>query len=196
MQAPEIQIVVLGCKYTKFLHYKVNALDIIIILILLIAAIAGVRKGFIVQLFSIAAILLSAWLSYTSSSAFSQWLAAYIHAEGFWLNIISFLLIFIGIGLLFRLLGKLVESIFKLAMLGWLNRVLGAVFSAAKYALLIGLAIVLFNTANSRFAWVPEETLAESKMYVLMKSAAYGAFPYFQDLLTGREAIKKENIRS
>lgn len=174
-----------------------NALDVIIILILLIAAIAGLRKGFIVQIFSIAAIFVSAWLSYTFSSAFSQWLAAYIHAEGFWLNIISFLLIFIGIGLLFRLLGKLLEGLFKFAMLGWLNRLLGAVFSAAKYALLLGLAIVLFNSANSRFAWVPEETLAESKMYVLMKSAAYSVFPYFQDLLTGRdsETVKKENTR-
>ena len=76
------------------------ALDIVIALILLIGAISGLRKGFIVQLFSIGAIILSAWLSYTFSSAFSEWLASYIHAEGFWLNIISFLLIFIGIGIL------------------------------------------------------------------------------------------------
>ena len=166
-----------------------NALDIIIGLVLLIGAIAGLRKGFIVQLFSIGAIILSAWLSYTFSSAFSEWLSSYIHAEGFWLNIISFLLIFIGIGILCRLLSKLVEKIFKFAMLGWLNRLLGAVFSVAKYALVLGLAVVLFNAINSRFAWVPEEKLAESKMYALIKEGAYTIFPYFEGLLKGDKTL-------
>ena len=161
-----------------------NALDVVILLILIIGAIAGLRKGFIAQIFSIAAIFVSAWLSYTFSSAFSQWLAAYIHAEGFWLNIISFLLIFIGIGLLCRLLGKLLESIFKLAMLGCLNRLLGAVLSMAKYALVIGLAIILFNTVNERFKWVDDAKLAESQLYTIIKTGAYSLFPYFQELLS------------
>ena len=166
-----------------------NALDLIILLLLLIGFIAGLRKGFIVQLFSIGAIILSAWLAYTFSSAFSEWLASYIHAEGFWLNIITFLLIFVGIGILCRLLGQLVEKIFKFAMLGWLNRLLGAVFSVAKYALVLGLAAVLFNSANSRFAWVQEEKLAESKMYALIKEGAYAVFPYFEGLLKGDKTL-------
>lgn len=165
------------------------ALDVVIALILLIGAISGLRKGFIVQLFSIAAIVLSAWLAYTFSSAFSEWLASYIHAEGFWLNIITFLLIFIGIGILCRLLGRLVEKVFKFAMLGWLNRLLGAVFSVAKYALLLGLLIVVFNSINSQFQWVEEEKLAESKMYTLIKEQAYTIFPYFGGLLKGDKVL-------
>ena len=172
------------------------ALDIVIALILLIGAISGLRKGFIVQLFSIGAIILSAWLSYTFSSAFSEWLASYIHAEGFWLNIISFLLIFIGIGILCRLLGRLVEKIFKFAMLGWLNRLLGAVFSVAKYALVLGLVVVLFNAINSRFAWVQEEKLAESKMYALIKEGAYTVFPYFEGLLKGDKVLNVQKTQT
>lgn len=168
-------------------------MDIIIALILLIGGIAGLRKGFIIQLFSIGAIILSAWLSYTFSSAFSEWLASYIHAEGFWLNIISFLLIFIGIGILCRLLGKLIEKLFKFAMLGWLNRLLGAIFSMAKYALVLGLVVVLFNSINTRFAWVEEEKLAESKMYTLIKTGAYTIFPYFEGLLKGDKVIDVQN---
>ena len=165
------------------------ALDIVIALILLIGALSGLQKGIIVQIFSIGAIIVSAWLSFTFSSAFSEWLASYIHTEGFWLNIICFLLIFIVIGILCRLLGKLVEKIFSLAMLGWLNRLLGAVFSVAKYALVLGLAAVLFNSINSRFAWVPEEKLAESKMYTLIKEGAYSVFPYFEGLLKGDKTL-------
>ena len=172
------------------------ALDIVIALILLIGAISGLRKGFIVQLFSIGAIILSAWLAYTFSSAFSEWLASYIHAEGFWLNIITFLLIFIGIGILCRLLGRLVEKIFKFAMLGWLNRLLGAVFSVAKYALVLGLVVVLFNAINSRFAWVQEEKLAESKMYALIKEGAYTVFPYFEGLLKGDKVLNVQKTQT
>ena len=75
-------------------------------------------------------------------------------------------------------------------MLGWLNRLLGAVFSVAKYALVLGLLVVLFNSINSRFAWVQEEKLAESKMYALIKEEAYAIFPYFEGLLKGDKTLE------
>lgn len=173
-----------------------NALDVVILLILIIGAIAGLRRGLIAQVFSIAAILLSAWLSYTCSSAFGEWLADYVHAEGFWIKIIAFLLIFIGVGLLCRLLSKILEKIFSIAMLGWLNRVLGAVLAVAKYALVIGLAIILFNTVNQRFKWVDDAKLAESQLYTTIKTGAYSIFPYFQELLSGSAQTTKEDAKS
>lgn len=165
------------------------ALDIIIALILIIGAIAGLRKGLIAQLFSIAAIFLSSWLAFTFSSAFSEWLSSYIHADGALMNIITFLMIFIGMIILCNLLGKMIETVFEVAMLGWLNRLLGVAFSVTKYALFIGLAIILFHSINNRFNWVDEEKLAESKMYSLMKDGAYAVFPYFESLLKGDKTL-------
>ena len=98
--------------------------------------------------------------------------------------------------LLCRLLSKILEKIFSIAMLGWLNRVLGAVLAVAKYALVIGLAIILFNTVNQRFKWVDDAKLAESQLYTAIKTGAYSIFTYFQELLSGSAQTTKEDAKS
>lgn len=166
-----------------------NALDIAVLLILGIGAIAGIRKGFISQAFAIIAILLSAWLSFTCAGAISEWIASWVKAEGVWLKLITFLLIFIVIGILCRLIGKVIESIFKVAMLGWLNRLFGAVLSVCKYLIVMGLVAILFNTANNEFKWVDEKELAQSKAFVAIRDGAYRLFPYFKEMLSGSAVI-------
>ncbi len=163
-----------------------NALDIIILLILAIGAIMGIRKGFVSQAFSLISILVSVWLSFTCASAFGEWLSQYISTSEVILKIISFLIIFIGVGLLCNLLGKLVEKIFKLAMLGWLNRLLGAIFSMMKYVLFIGIAIQLFTSLNQQFGFVDNATLAQSGLYTAIKTISDVVFPYFKELITSK----------
>ena len=168
-----------------------NALDIVDLLILIIGAVAGLRKGFFSQAFAILAILLSAWISFTCAGAISEWIASWVHAEGVWLKIITFLVIFIGVGILCRLVSKVFDRLFKVAMLGWLNRLMGAVLSVCKYLIILGLIAILFNTVNKEFKWVDEATLSQSKSYVVIRDGAYKLFPYFKELLSGSAASQK-----
>lgn len=160
-----------------------NALDIIIALILLIGATAGAFKGFISQIFAIFSILLSVWLSFTSANALGEWLSQYISASEVLLKAIGFLLILIGVGILCKILGRLLEKLFQFAMLGWLNRILGAVFSCIKYALILGIIILLFDALNQNFEWVQPEVLAKSWVYSDLQALAEKVFPYFQKLI-------------
>ena len=174
-----------------------TAIDILIILILLFGAYMGVRRGIIIQVFSIIAIFVGSWISFTFSSALSGWLAPVFHLEeDYWLTIVSYVLIFIGIIILFRLLAKVVERMFKHATLEWLNKGAGAVFSVVKYTLILGVLFVIFHSGNHRYGWVDENKLSESKVYVFVKDVGYTVFPYFENLLKGKYAPDPEALKS
>ncbi len=68
-------------------------------------------------------------------------------------------------------------------MLSWLNRLLGAIFSLLKYALVMGLIIMAFNALNNTFNIIGEDTLYASSLYPPLKRFAYSVFPYLKDLL-------------
>ncbi|MDE5956447.1 MAG: CvpA family protein, partial [Bacteroidales bacterium] len=92
-------------------------------------------------------------------------------------------LILILVILAFGALGKFIEATIKIVMLGWLNRLLGALFSLLKCALIIGLVIMAFNALNNTFHIISDDTLYASSMYPPLKRFAYSVFPYLKDLL-------------
>ena len=100
------------------------------------------------------------------------------------MHVIAFTVIMIAAVLIFRLIGKGVEAVVKLVLLGWLNKLLGVVFAVLKTGLILGILIILFNTVNAQFGIVKEETLSSSVLYTPLKDAAYSVFPYFKELLT------------
>jgi membrane protein required for colicin V production len=99
------------------------------------------------------------------------------------IHIISFLVFFILYALVINLLGKLIEKLLKLVMLGWLNRVLGFVFYIAYGLLIISLLLVLFTSLNNTFEFVSQETLAESMLYQPLYDFGSALFPYLKALI-------------
>ena len=160
-----------------------NILDIILLICFIPAIIQGLRKGFISQAISLVSIVLGVWASARFSAAVSSWVAQYISASDQVLKIISFTLILIAIFVLLGLVGKLLEGVFKLVMLGWLNRVLGLVFALAKAFIIVGLLIMVFNSLNDTLEIVKPSVMKDSVLYPYISNAANEIFPYIKDLL-------------
>jgi membrane protein required for colicin V production len=160
-----------------------NIVDIILLICFIPAVIQGFRKGFISQVIAIVSIIAGAWISFRFTVPGSQWLAQHIQGSEQMLKIISFATIFIAVIVGLTLLGKLLEGVVKLVMLGWLNRVLGVIFSLLKAGLIIGLAIMLFCSLNNTFGLVSEEMLGESVLFPPLKYLSYTVFPYLKELL-------------
>lgn len=144
-----------------------------------------VEKGFIAQIIAIVSLILGAWLSYRFSNAVSGWIGQYIEGGEQLLNIIAFIVIFIVVILALFAVGKVLEASIKIIMLGWLNKLLGVVFSMIKCILILGLAIMAFNALNETFNLVPEKKLAESLLYTPIKNITFSVFPYIKELLFG-----------
>lgn len=162
-----------------------NILDIIILICLILALIQGLIKGFISQAISIISLILGIWASGRFAGVVCQWLSQYINGSEQVLRIVAFSLIFIAIITALILAGKALEAVIKLVMLGWVNRLLGALFSLVKWLLVIGLVIIAFNAINESFNLVSPDTLTQSKLYPLITKFANSIFPYLKTLLLG-----------
>lgn len=161
-----------------------NILDIILLICFIPAVIQGLRKGFIAQAISIISIILGVWASARFANIVSAWIGQYITASEQVLKVVAFTLILILVFLILAAIGKALEGVFRLVMLGWLNKLLGVVFALIKTGLVVGLAIMAFDSLNATFNFVKEPVLAESVLYPPLRKIAYEVFPYIKDMLT------------
>ena len=160
-----------------------NILDIIILICFIPALVQGLRKGFIAQVIAILSILAGVFLSFQFSTRVSGWMAQYIEGSEQVMKIVAFALILIAAIAALTALGKLLEGMLKIVMLGWLNKLLGVLFSFLKCGLIVGLVIMAFNSLNSTFHFVEEAELSKSVLYPPLKELAYTVFPYLKELV-------------
>lgn len=161
-----------------------NILDIILLVCFVPAIFQGIRKGFIAQAVSIISIVLGIWASARFANIVSSWIAQYITASEQVLKVVAFALILVLVFLALAALGKMLEGMFKLVMLGWLNKLLGVIFALLKTGLIVGLVIIAFSSLNENFRFVQESVLNESVLYPPLKKLAFEVFPYLKDMLT------------
>jgi membrane protein required for colicin V production len=166
-----------------FFDRQMNILDIIILICFIPALVQGLRKGFIAQVIAIISILAGVFLSFQFSTRVSGWMAQYIEGSEQVMKIVAFALILIAAIAALTALGKLLEGMLKIVMLGWLNKLLGVLFSFLKCGLIVGLVIMAFNSLNSTFHFVEEAELSKSVLYPPLKELAYTVFPYLKELV-------------
>jgi len=160
-----------------------NILDIIILICLIPALIQGLRKGFISQAISIVSVIVGIWASARFANLVADWVAQYITASEQVIKVVAFALILVVVFIALGLLGRLLENILNFAFLGWLNKLLGVIFSLLKAFLIIGLIILAFNSLNNAFGLVKPEVINDSVLYGPVKNLADTIFPYIKNML-------------
>ena len=160
-----------------------SIIDIIIIICCVPAVIHGLSKGFVSQAFSLVALILGAWLSFKFSVPLGDYLQSYTEVSPTILHVSAFAIILLIVMIITHLVGKGVEKVLKVVMLGWLNKLLGVVFALIKVFLIIGLVIILFDAINSNIPFVSPEKLDESIFYNPVKELADIVFPYLKGLI-------------
>jgi len=163
-----------------------DTVDLILIVIGLIVAIDGYRKGFLSQATAILSIFVGVKLSVMCADRLGSWLAGYIDASPQIIKIISFAVIFIAVAILLKLVCLLLEKVLKLIMLGWLNRLLGVFLSVLKYLLIIALIAWVFNAINSKLPIIKTDFLDNSAIYPWIQDFANKVFPSIKELLTNK----------
>ena len=159
-----------------------TTLDIILLVCFLPGIIRGLSKGFLEQALALGGVVLSVWAAFHFSALVSTWLKPYVDMSDRALNAVAFVVILVAISLLVLLVAKLLTKVAELAMLGWLNKLLGLVFALAVNALVIGVFIILFDTVNVKFGLVKPEVLDGSIVYTSLRDLSYLVFPYLKEL--------------
>ncbi|HSC54433.1 MAG TPA: CvpA family protein [Phnomibacter sp.] len=165
-------------------------IDIFVLALLAMAVIAGLRKGFVVGLFSLLAFVIGAAAALKLSGLAGAHLAEAFPGLKNWIPIVSFILVFVVVVIATRLLAKLIEETLEWTMLGWLNKLGGVLFFSLLYMLLA--SILLFYA--DKMGMLSAETKAGSQTYSMLAPLAPTIMeglgkliPIFKDLFAGLE---------
>ena len=132
-----------------------NIIDLVFLIILLWSAYKGFRKGFILQLSTLAALLLGIFGAIKFSDFTATLLTENFEISNQYIQIIAFAVTFIAIVIAVHLVAKLIEKLIQAIALGFINRLLGVVFGVAKIAFIISIILVLVNKANDKYNLYP-----------------------------------------
>jgi len=164
-----------------------NYFDIIVGLLLVFALYKGFKNGLITELASIVALVLGLYGAIMFSDLTAGYLKQYLNSS--YIGLISFLLTFILIVIAVHFVAKLINKLLEAVALGFINRILGAMFSVLKYAFIVSVLLAVLNGVSSGV--MPEKTKKSSLLYGPVSNLSLQIFPYlhFDDVRKKAEDV-------
>ena len=154
-----------------------NYLDYILLMPVLYGLYRGFSKGLILELASLIALVVGIYGAMHFSSFTFDYLSNYIEIEATYLQLASYGLTFIIIVLVITLIGKIITFLIKMVALGFINRMMGAIFGGMKALLILSVILLFFDRLNKQFVIVKEEVLNTSVLYSPMLIQSQEFFP-------------------
>ena len=136
-------------------------IDIITAVLLLLAIFKGLRKGFVVAIFSLFAYFIGLAAALKLSTLMAGYIGNNVEVSQRWLPFLAFFLVFLIVVLLVRLGAKAIEGMMKLMMLGWLNRIAGVLLYILIYFFIYSILLFYFTQLHL----IKEETIRASATY-------------------------------
>ncbi len=133
--------------------------DWVIIAFLVVSIVTAARSGLIVEVFSLAGLILGLLLASWDYQTLMPWVGRWIHSLPV-VEAISFLAIAIGVMIGAALAGQLVRWSAKTIGLGWADRMAGAVFGLVKGCALVTIGVMVVAAFWPRATWLRSSRLA------------------------------------
>lgn len=170
-----------------------NYIDLIILILLVVAAVKGATKGFVYEIASLAALIVGVWGAVKFSGATETYLVNRLNFTNQHIDTIAFVITLLIIIVLVHFLGKAIEKIIETISLGVINHVLGLVFSVAKTAFILGVVILLLEKIDDKISFIPKDKVQESVFYTPLQNITVSAFPFMIELY---ENIKEKTDKT
>ena len=168
-----------------------NYFDIIVGILLILALVKGFKNGLVIEVASLAALVLGVVGAVKFSYVTEQYLSGHLNSEN--IGVIAFFITFIVIVIGVHLLARLIDRLMAAVALSPINRILGALFSLLKYAFVISILLAVFKSIDKNFNLVPESQKRSSMLYEPISKLAPRIFPYlhFDDIKDKTEDVTK-----
>jgi membrane protein required for colicin V production len=153
-----------------------NWLDIVICLLLLLAAWQGWRQGVITQVLGLTAVGLGVWAAWRWGGSIGEQFGL----EGMTASVAGFAVVMLAVIAVVVLIGMITRGVFKITGLGLFDNILGVVFSALKMFAIVGLVVMVVEAA--RPGAIPERVRGASVMMRAIDEVNGVVFPYVKDL--------------
>jgi len=173
-----------------------NVVDLVLALILLYGVVRGFFRGFFAELASLVAFIAGIYGAIYFSHILSDFLANRVTWNIQFVNLVAFAITFFIIVFIISLAGKFLTTAANFAMLGIINKILGAVLGLIKVAFITSVIIMFFGETNEDVNLVEEETLETSKLYEPIKAIAPAIVPSILKEVRELDFLEDESHRN
>lgn len=163
------------------------AIDIIFLILMILAVFKGMSRGFIVAVFSLLAFIIGLAAALKLSATVARHLHEKMNLGGYWLPVLSFLIVFIAVSFIIRWAAGLIKKTAGVLFLGWIDTLAGILLYVFMYCMIFSVA--LFFAA--RIHVITPETQAASKTYSFIEpfgprvmSFVGKALPFFSHMFS------------
>ena len=162
-----------------------NVFDIIVYVALAWAVFNGWRRGFLLQMMSLVAVVAALYLSVKYCSE----VGAMLGLDGTTQPIVGFIVIFAVTLILLTIAGYLMRKVFRFAGLGMVDILFGILFSVLKVGLVVSFLFSWFAAVNARYELVDKSTIEQSRWFEPTVGVVDRVTPFFTDI--ANEVLKK-----
>lgn len=162
-----------------------SKVDIVILIVLAIGAISGYRRGFLMELFFLVALVLGVFLGFRLMGMGVEYLSKEFNADTQVLPYISFAIIFVLVLVGVTLVGRVIKNTVDQTFLGKVDSAAGSLLGILKHAFAVSVIIWLIEVFNVA---PPESWKEDSVLYPLAAKVAptlsehFGEFlPFFKE---------------
>jgi membrane protein required for colicin V production len=162
-------------------------IDLVFVILLILSVFKGYRRGLIVGVFSLIAIIIGLAAAIKLSAMVAAYIGSHSTISEKWLPVISFAVVFIIAVLLVRLGANLIQKAVESVSLGWVNRLGGILLYAILFTMVY--SILLFYA--SQVSLLSDATVKKSVIYPYVQPwgpkvigwiASF--IPFFRDMFT------------
>jgi len=170
--------------------------DLIIAVLLGYALFKGIKNGLVVSVISLIALIVGIYISLRFSFFTRNFLTENTQWNPNTLTIAAFFITFVVVLILLYFLGKAVTKLAESLALGFVNKILGAVFEGIKMLLIISVFLNLFQKINFNNLIVSKEKLDESVFYEPIEKVSKEIFPLMDKWYKIALSEASENIEA
>ena len=154
-----------------------NYLDILLIIPLIIGAWRGFKKGLIIELFTLLALLVGIYAGIHFSDFVAGILKNNLGMTSEYLPVIAFTITFLGVGAGVYFLGKMLEGAVSMVALSPVNKMLGLLFGTLKMLFFTSALLVILESYDEKGEFIPEQQKEESLLYQPMTQVSLTCIP-------------------
>ena len=150
----------------RIIFVTMNFLDLILIIPLVIGGWRGFKRGLVIEVFTLLALLVGIYAGIHFSDYLSDILKEKMGFQSEYLPAISFTIILLMVGAMVYFAGKIIEKAVNIIALSMANKIAGMFFGLIKMLYIVSILLVLFeayeDSENSKNSNVRQESLLYS----------------------------------
>jgi membrane protein required for colicin V production len=167
----------------NYFWLAVNYIDLIIAVPLIWGAFNGFRRGLVIEVASLIALILGIYGALEFSYIAGSWLEDKFDWSAYFIQMLSFIITFVVIVFAVHLVARLVEKLVKATALGMVNRILGSFFGLIKFLVLVAGLVFIFESINGRYPLLSEEEKNKSYLYPFTSQIVPWIYPKIKETI-------------